>query len=125
MPAYEALSLQERMWLKFEAEEFLFREASLLDERRLEEWLALLTEDIHYWMPIRRTTTAAGSSTTFEQPMDLTATGVDDLVYSTALDGQVLRVEGTSVRNLTLTVRAVGQQVPAVVTSTLTMELLH
>lgn len=58
MPAYEALSLQERMWLKFEAEEFLFREASLLDERRLEEWLALLTEDIHYWMPIRRTTTA-------------------------------------------------------------------
>lgn len=74
---------------------------------------------------IKRTTTASGSTTTFEQPMDLTATGVDDLTYSIALDGQVLRVEGTSVRNMTLTVRAVGQQVPAVVTSALTMELAH
>jgi hypothetical protein len=74
---------------------------------------------------IQRSTIATGSSTTFEQPMDLTATGVDSLVYSMGLDGQVMRVEGSSVRNLTLTVRAVGQEVPAVVTSALTMELLH
>ena len=35
-------------------EKFLFREARLLDERRLTEWLDLLAEDIHYYMPIRR-----------------------------------------------------------------------
>ena len=34
-------------------EEFLYREAELLDERRLREWLELFTEDIHYWMPVR------------------------------------------------------------------------
>ena len=33
---------------------FLYHEAELLDERRYEDWLALLTEDIRYWMPIRR-----------------------------------------------------------------------
>ena len=34
--------------------EFLYREAELLDERRYEEWLALLADDIRYWMPMRR-----------------------------------------------------------------------
>jgi 3-phenylpropionate/cinnamic acid dioxygenase small subunit len=43
-----------RLLLKQEVEEFLFREAELLDERRYEEWLDLFTEDTHYWMPIRR-----------------------------------------------------------------------
>src|SRR5579871_5837568 len=33
-----------------EIEQFLYREARLLDERRLHEWLELLTDDIHYWM---------------------------------------------------------------------------
>jgi 3-phenylpropionate/cinnamic acid dioxygenase small subunit len=32
-------------------EEFLFHEAALLDDRRFEEWLNLLTEDIKYWVP--------------------------------------------------------------------------
>ncbi len=58
MAAFEDLSLQERMLLTFEAEEFLYREGALLDEKKLDEWFALLTDDIHYWMPIRRTTTA-------------------------------------------------------------------
>ena len=40
--------------LKYEVEEFLYQEAELLDERRFEDWLDLLTEDIRYWMPIRR-----------------------------------------------------------------------
>ncbi len=40
--------------LKNEIEEFLYHEAELLDERRYEDWLELLTEDIRYWMPIRR-----------------------------------------------------------------------
>ena len=40
--------------LQQEVEQFLYREADLLDERRYEEWLALLTEDVRYWMPLRR-----------------------------------------------------------------------
>jgi len=43
-----------RLLLKQEIEEFLYREADLLDERRYEEWLALLAEDVRYWMPMRR-----------------------------------------------------------------------
>ena len=37
-----------------EAEQFLFREARLLDEHRLDEWLALFTEDATYWVPLER-----------------------------------------------------------------------
>jgi 3-phenylpropionate/cinnamic acid dioxygenase small subunit len=36
-----------------EVEQFLYREARLLDERRFHEWLELLTDDIHYWMGAR------------------------------------------------------------------------
>jgi p-cumate 2,3-dioxygenase subunit beta len=34
-----------------EVEDFLFREAALLDEWKLEEWLGLLTEDAAYYVP--------------------------------------------------------------------------
>ena len=43
-----------RALLKQEIEDFLYREADLLDERRYDEWLALLAEDVRYWMPMRR-----------------------------------------------------------------------
>jgi len=43
-----------RLLLKQEIEEFLYREADLLDERRYEEWLTLVAEDVRYWMPMRR-----------------------------------------------------------------------
>ncbi len=43
-----------RLLLKEEIEDFLYREADLLDERRYEEWLALVADDIRYWMPMRR-----------------------------------------------------------------------
>jgi len=36
-----------------EVEQFLYREARLLDERRFHEWLELLTDDVHYWMAAR------------------------------------------------------------------------
>jgi 3-phenylpropionate/cinnamic acid dioxygenase small subunit len=36
-----------------EVEQFLYREARLLDERRFHEWLDLLTEDIRYRMATR------------------------------------------------------------------------
>jgi 3-phenylpropionate/cinnamic acid dioxygenase small subunit len=34
-----------------EAEELLFEEARLLDDRRYEDWFAMLTEDAIYWVP--------------------------------------------------------------------------
>jgi 3-phenylpropionate/cinnamic acid dioxygenase small subunit len=33
-----------------EVEQFLFREARLLDDRRFHDWLELLTDDVRYWM---------------------------------------------------------------------------
>jgi 3-phenylpropionate/cinnamic acid dioxygenase small subunit len=38
-----------------EIEQFLYREARLLDERRFEAWLELFTDDVRYWMPVRTT----------------------------------------------------------------------
>ena len=32
--------------------DFVVAEARALDERRLDDWLALFTEDAHYWMPL-------------------------------------------------------------------------
>jgi 3-phenylpropionate/cinnamic acid dioxygenase small subunit len=52
-----AMSVDEqitRLLLKQEIEEFLYREADLLDERCYEDWLALIAEDVRYWMPMRR-----------------------------------------------------------------------
>lgn len=37
--------------LHHQVEQFLYREARLLDNECWDEWLALMTEDIHYWMP--------------------------------------------------------------------------
>src|SRR5918994_487003 len=40
--------------LRHAIEDFFYFEAELLDDRRLREWLALLADDVHYWMPIRQ-----------------------------------------------------------------------
>ena len=32
-------------------EQFLYRQAEILDDRLWDDWLALFTEDGHYWMP--------------------------------------------------------------------------
>jgi 3-phenylpropionate/cinnamic acid dioxygenase small subunit len=44
----------DRLLLGQEVADFLYREAELLDERRYQEWLGLLADDIRYWMPMRR-----------------------------------------------------------------------
>lgn len=41
-----------RLLVAREAEEFLFAEAALLDERRYRDWLGLLHDDIRYFAPI-------------------------------------------------------------------------
>jgi 3-phenylpropionate/cinnamic acid dioxygenase small subunit len=44
-----------------QVEQFVYREARLLDERRFREWLTLFTNDIRYWMVQRTTRYPKGS----------------------------------------------------------------
>ena len=44
----------EYFQLKQEVEDFLYAEAELLDQRQFGEWLDLLTDDLVYFMPMRR-----------------------------------------------------------------------
>jgi 3-phenylpropionate/cinnamic acid dioxygenase small subunit len=44
----------ERLLLREEIEQFLYYEAELLDDRRFDDWINLIADDIHYHMPIRR-----------------------------------------------------------------------
>jgi 3-phenylpropionate/cinnamic acid dioxygenase small subunit len=48
------------MTSRADVEEFLYREAELLDQWRLREWLDLLTDDIRYRVPIRIAKEKAG-----------------------------------------------------------------
>ena len=50
----QAQDALERLLLREEIEQFYFHEAALLDERRFDEWINLIADDIHYHMPIRR-----------------------------------------------------------------------
>ncbi|MER7681609.1 aromatic-ring-hydroxylating dioxygenase subunit beta [Streptomyces sp. NPDC096934] len=50
-PRTTSLELQHRV------QQFLYAEAELLDDHRYEEWLALWTQDAHYWIPTRMTRT--------------------------------------------------------------------
>jgi 3-phenylpropionate/cinnamic acid dioxygenase small subunit len=53
-PARPPAAALARLLLQREIEEFLYREAELLDTRRYAEWLDLFTDDARYWMPMRR-----------------------------------------------------------------------
>lgn len=65
------LDIAERVQLQYEVEQFLYDEAALLDARRYRDWLGLLADDIHYWMPIRRTVTLADIEREFTKPGDM------------------------------------------------------
>src|SRR5690348_11513437 len=60
----------EGIRLRLQIEDFLYREADLLDEHKYEEWLKLFTEDVRYRMPIRRnvSTKAMDTENTKEGP---------------------------------------------------------
>jgi 3-phenylpropionate/cinnamic acid dioxygenase small subunit len=45
-----------------EIEDFFLAEADLLDDREYDQWLELLTEDIVYWMPLRKNVSYANRS---------------------------------------------------------------
>lgn len=51
-PATVTLTSQQALWL--ELMQFYIHEAWLLDERKLQEWLTLFTEDVLYFMPRRK-----------------------------------------------------------------------
>ncbi|WP_374348647.1 3-phenylpropionate/cinnamic acid dioxygenase subunit beta [Phenylobacterium sp.] len=61
----------ERVVLQYQVEQFLYQEAALLDARRYRDWLDLLAEDMHYWMPIRRTMTTANVDREFTARGDM------------------------------------------------------
>jgi 3-phenylpropionate/cinnamic acid dioxygenase small subunit len=63
--ATEADPTLRRLLLKQEIEEFLLAEADLLDARRFEDWLALFTDDVRYYMPLARNLPAAGLADEF------------------------------------------------------------
>lgn len=68
---WSAAPAAERALLQFEIEQFLYAEAALLDARLYRDWLGLLTDDIHYWMPIRRTVTLSDLDREFTAPGDM------------------------------------------------------
>jgi 3-phenylpropionate/cinnamic acid dioxygenase small subunit len=59
MPLPESTVKSEQMAVSVETEleiqRFLAYEAKLLDDNALEQWLDLLSEDVHYFMPVRET----------------------------------------------------------------------
>jgi 3-phenylpropionate/cinnamic acid dioxygenase small subunit len=68
---WAAMDLSERIRLQYEVEQFLYAEAALLDARRYRDWLGLVADDIHYWMPIRRTVTIADLDLEFTKPGEM------------------------------------------------------
>jgi biphenyl 2,3-dioxygenase beta subunit len=68
---WAAMATAERMALQYDAEQFLYAEAALLDARKYREWLGLLADDIHYWMPIRRTVTISDLDLEFTKPGEM------------------------------------------------------
>ena len=59
------------MLLHHEVERFYYDEAALLDAHRYEEWLALFSDDAHYFMPIRRTRTLREMDKEFTKPGEM------------------------------------------------------
>lgn len=60
-------TLLERLETQWAVEQFLYRQAEILDERRWSDWLNLFTKDGHYWMPAK--------------PTDTTGEGVPSIFY--------------------------------------------
>src|SRR3546814_163896 len=69
--SFAELSLQRRMELQFEIEQFLYAEAAMIDGREYRAWLDLWTEDCSYWMPIRRTVTLSDIELEFTKRGDM------------------------------------------------------
>lgn len=54
--------------LQYQVEQFYYNEAALLDNYELDKWVALFTDDTHYFMPIRRTRLRRERNLEFTEP---------------------------------------------------------
>ena len=70
----------EDVVLQHEIEQFLYREAALLDERRFHDWFALLADDLEYWMPLR--TTRAGEKPRQQRTTRVCYAGSEELSHA-------------------------------------------
>ena len=77
----------QRLLLTQEIIDFLNREAELLDERRYEEWLGLLDEQVRYFMPMRRNVKFG------EEAREFTREGRDVAWFDEGKDTLVRRVK--------------------------------
>jgi len=59
--------------LQHEIEQFLYREAALLDAREFDAWVQLFADDVHYWAPIR--------SSQYIRNFDKALSGPDELAH--------------------------------------------
>ncbi|MGH7398567.1 MAG: aromatic-ring-hydroxylating dioxygenase subunit beta, partial [Candidatus Rokuibacteriota bacterium] len=76
-----------RLLLKEEIQDLLYREAELLDERRYEDWLDLFTEDVHYWVPMRRNVPSQ------DPALEFTRAGLDVTWFDEGKDTLTRRVK--------------------------------
>ncbi len=78
-PTPSAASITLRADPQREVERLLYREARLLDQRRFREWLTLFTDDVRYWMPLRRTRLSDGREESWAVEKELS--GDTELAY--------------------------------------------
>lgn len=76
------------MLLHYQVEKFYYDEAALLDAHNYEAWVALFTEDTHYFMPIRRTVNRRELAKEFTKPGEMAF--FDDDIKT--LQGRVLKL---------------------------------
>jgi len=85
--------LLSEMLVHFEVERLYFLEAALLDAHKYDEWIQLFTDDVHYFMPIRRTRTRRELDKEFTKPGEMAYFDDDKML----LNGRVLKfLSGTS-----------------------------
>ena len=76
-------------------EQFLYREARLLDERDFEGWLEMLAPDIHYWAPNRTNRIVSAKPGDRDVAHELSAAG-DPAIYDETFDDLKLRIARTT-----------------------------
>lgn len=65
--------------LQHEIEQFYYREAAMLDRRQYADWLALLADDLRYFMPLRTSRANRNENSEFSQDNEF-ANFDDDIV---------------------------------------------
>lgn len=63
---YEQTSRRASLELVHDIEQFLYREARLLDEQRYDDWFELMADDFHYWMPVPQSRYRRDKKSTYE-----------------------------------------------------------